>query len=227
MSRRSVLRANTYILMWGGDNPFTVTSLGQPVVLPPHDQVAVGREGRYRFSSAVDSDGQPIPGTVVLTDEMSQPGTGQVLSLDARRWVDMLETNQPKLFESGFEIVDTPDLVEEKRAAVREAYEIAQDKAADDVIRAELARREKWETKGQPAPPPQNANEIQWAMDLKKRNRTRNAQKLAPRADLLAALGDNVLGVGTPAPEATPKSEPDPVTTPPRGRPRGRPRAAA
>lgn len=143
-----------YILVWSGDAPETITAEGAPITLPPVGVVAVpGKGSIYRYPSAKDRAGKPIPGTVAIHDEFVSLGGANQRVFNAYDWCKMVETNQKGRFQTGFDITTDPDEVAAIQAKGRAQYDTALLKRDEQIIQHALSQASYWKSIGKPQPP--------------------------------------------------------------------------
>ncbi len=228
-------RPRTAILVWAGDEPAVPMYGGEPIAVPPRDVVAVGGidlpntpEGRrqaqgniYRYSSALDRQGKPIPGTVMLRDVLvTDPISGRInKAFDVEMWAKGLGDVNKKLFERGLSIVMEPEDVPAAMEAGRLRWRKAKLQEWDTEIRTEMARREHYRTRGQTAPPLDEKGErsLQNAILNLKLEKERSGSAISD-ADLSIALGAPPVKRAEVQPLALePEPQPEPEDTDPLG----------
>ena len=122
-----------YILVWSGDEPKQINSIGELVFVPGINEVSQGK-GQYRYPAAV-INGRPLPGTVAIHDIFSSIN-GEVRKVfDALSFCQMLEVNQKALFDMGFDIVLRPEEVAEAQEKGREKWERAEFVHLEEIVR--------------------------------------------------------------------------------------------
>lgn len=181
-----------YILVWSGDEPLPLVCLGESITLPPVNVVAVAGQGLYRYSSAVDRSGRPLPGTVAISDRFVQKDGTATRTFNAFEWCQMLEQNQKALFQNGFDITVNPDEV----AAIQEKgvklYDQAMLKRDESIVQHALGQASYWKDKGKPQPPSTQDDAVKAAIArLNKRRAEGRYGDTNPIAieDMQAALG--------------------------------------
>lgn len=206
MSTLPFEKPQEYIAVWPGDDHVMLKTFGDEFLCPNRHTVAVAGQGRYKFGSAKDRNGNPIPGTLLLRSRRERDDVtgGYENRFDARAACEHLYTNRP-LLERGFSVVMDVDDVEAARTAGRVKWEEAQIKAWEETLRLDLEEKAYYEKKGQPQPTTSNSKAVREAMEgLARVNRTRGGN--VSREDVMAVLGG---GTGqAPKPEATPALPP-------------------
>lgn len=186
-------RAQSFIIVWPGDEEVSVQYNGEPVIIPATSQVADpgAKHSRHRFPSAKDRAGNPIPGTVLLSDIVREDAAtaGIVKPFDAREWCEGVYANNKPLINRGLRIVVEPEEVEAARAEGRPLWEKGEIGHAESVLREELARMDYWSKKGQPAPESSSHEAVMKAKAFLE-NVHRNRKDSISKDDLLAALGE-------------------------------------
>lgn len=204
-------RPRSAILVWPGDEPISPMYGGEVITLPPKDQVATAGHGIYRYGAALDRQGKPMPGTVLLKDVMSvDPSTAQVVKVfDAESWVKGLMGVNKKLFERGLTAVVDPDDVAPAMEAGGKRWYQSKLQEWDNEIRTEAARRQKYTSQGQAPPPLDDKGEasLQNAILQLRMNQDRRGSAISD-VDLRVALGGPV-AVPAAAPVAPVKAETD------------------
>lgn len=202
MSSKTLLpfsRPHEYIVVWPGDEPIDIVAGGQYVRVPSRNDCSwkpgtrPEDRGPYRFPAAVDSSGEPIPGTIVLSDAFgSTPGGAVEKKFDA---VGFLQAFQSTAFGAavlarGMTVVESSGDVEAAIAANRAAWEEAAVAGWEQTLRDELDRQAKYKEKGHPAPPPTEREglNIKAAMAGLAALRTRRAARGFSESELKAAL---------------------------------------
>lgn len=164
--RRQFHRLQEFILAWPGDENLQVGFNGDVMIIPPRDTVAkVGQGTPYRLPAAL-LDGEPIPGTIVLTDRIQTTAArgGYRKNFDAAECCSWMEDTRTDLFNRGMAIVMHPEDVAAAMEEGRPKYEASQEETARNLLMAELERQKKWDGKGVPAPPSSSEHKIRWAL---------------------------------------------------------------
>jgi hypothetical protein len=160
-------RLQRFIFVWPGDEDVSIGFNGDLFVIPSRDVVAdPGSCKPYRFPSAKNKLGQPIPGTIEISDNIKEtgPGGGYVKIFDAAECCAWLEDTREDLFNRGFAIVMDVEDIETAMAEGRPKWEKAQEALAREILASELERRKRWDAKGVPAPPSSSEHKIRWAV---------------------------------------------------------------
>ncbi len=190
-SALSFLQTNkSYIAVWSGDDECVMEASGQPIRVPPADEVSdCGRPGsKYRYPAAIGTDGKPIPGTVVISDVYGRDeDMNEFKKFDADEWLSILHKRNKALLARGLAVVADVKEVEAVRAQGRPKWEDAKVIEWTETVRAELSRQATWEKKGQPAPESSSAKSVKEAIaGLKAYNRKVGTS--FSKDDLLGAL---------------------------------------
>jgi len=209
-------RKRQFVIGWPGDEEWIeVCWDGRITWIPGRGTVAdTKRNSRFRWPAAKTSSGQPIPGTVCIEDEMAVNDFGTVTKkFDALAYCKGL-ASQTLLMQRGLIIVDDVTKLPAIWEQARELWEAAEDKNAELILRQELERMARWDSKGQPAPPPPNVAEISRAKEHIERRRETGKIKSFTKDDLLKALNITVpslpsVPVSLPA-AAPPEPPPEP-----------------
>lgn len=191
------------ILCWPGDDAVEVTSTGEVVRVPPRHEVF--QTGRWR---AAELNGEPLPGTVEIEDMfgVSRDG-GRVKTFDAQQFAQLVYDNNQALLDRGFAIVQNASQVPAAQEAGRPKWEEHLAVADEEEIRTEMARRARWESQGQPAPPPSSPKSLAAAV---------KRQEERQKGLLRSGISDDALrrALGQPVQAAPPQPEP-PAPQPP------------
>lgn len=213
------LREKKYIGVWPGDDNPVLKYASDELVVPATNEVAEAGKGRFRFGSARDRAGRPIPGTLVIADRYTSDGGTAQKVFDAEDFLNGLHSVNEALMARGFRVVNEPEEVESARREGRAAWEDAQQIADEETLRLELARQARWSAKNPDLPVPRGSDDtsVRAAIDRLK-NRQVNRPTAVKRDEVVAALG----GAMTATPSitaadfeaietATPTAPPEPV----------------
>jgi hypothetical protein len=206
----SKITKEAFILTWPGDEPVTVVWSGEHILVPGRNEIARTVDevpgSRYRFPAAVDAEGRPIPGTVVLADVLGTDAEtgGQVKYFDARGYAVGIEANLKPLLARGLEIVVHPEDVEPTIAKNREKYEEHKEAEARNTVSEELARLAHWEKQGVPAPRSTSSAAVTEAMRFLETRKGAQTAGMHKRDALLSALGVPVESAAPVVPQAVP-----------------------
>lgn len=205
-------RPRSAILVWPGDEAISPMYGGEVITIPARDQVATAGQGIYRYGAALDRQGKPMPGTVMLKDVMSvDPTTGQVVKVfDAEGWVKGLMGVNKKLFaERGLTVVVEPEEVAPAMEVGEKRWYQSKLAEWDNEIRTEAARRHKYTAQGQAPPPLDEKGEasLQNAILQLRMNVDRRGSAISD-VDLRVALGGPA-DVPAAAPAVPVKAETD------------------
>jgi hypothetical protein len=208
-------REKAFIVVWPGDDIVSLEFIGETVCAPPTDVVATAGQGRWRYSSAKDHQGRPIPGTVLIGDKYTDGPDGTRKSFDAEWFLfgdgtpgkGLIGVNEP-LVARGLMIVDDPSQVAEAKRVGREMWEEKQAIADDLLIKGEWERRQRHQEKapGTPVPVASDDLAVKAAVE-RQRLRTVKSRSTVSNDDLLAAMGATVAPVTTTAPAPAPATE--------------------
>ncbi len=188
-------RPSEFIAVWPGDDNPSPCYGGEVVVLPATDEVAVAGQGRFRFGSAKDRNGNLIPGTVQLRDITRVNDKGAVEKVfDAAVWCEGIYDLNKKLLERGFSVVTSVDEIDAAKAAGRPKWIKARVQEMDALVRKEQERRATYKAKGQEPPMlsiEDNERIMRAAAELRA-IRAEEASKQASDSDLADAIGVSV-----------------------------------
>ena len=181
-------RIVSQIFTWAGEEPLTIEYNGEQFIVPPRHMTAkLGPGSVYRHESARDEKGNLIPGTLLVTDVIQPTGDGGVKrTLTVSDVCDYLASYREELFARGFNIVSTIQEVDEAIQTGIPLWETSQDERARGVLSNELARRKKYEERGEPAPASLSDHLVAWA--IKHLNKRRLQAPAIKSEDLVAAL---------------------------------------
>lgn len=183
-------RRRDFILGWPGDEEWVeVMWDGRITWIPGRGTVANRKENtRFRWDPAKTEAGEPIPGTVVIFDEFNVNESGnRVMMFNALEYCRGLASNA-LLMTRGLIILDDVKKLPDVWDKARDLWEASQDQHSEQVLRLELERIARWESKGQPAPPPPNTEEISRAKEHIERRKRHGKLRAFTKADLLKAL---------------------------------------
>lgn len=169
-------RKNSQIFVWPGEEPLAIAFSGESFLVPPRHQFArPGQGSPYRLEGARKANGDPLPGTIVVSDVVTETaGGGYATTLRVSDFCEYLVRDRDDLFKQGFNIVSSPDEVLTAMEMGLPLYEESQVERARAIIASELERRKKFEDKGQPAPPSSSEHLVLWAIaHLKKQDAKR------------------------------------------------------
>jgi hypothetical protein len=196
-------REKAFIVVWPGDDIVYLEFHGETVCAPPTDVVAEAGKGRWRFGSARDQSGRPVPGTVLISDRYVDGPEGVRKSFDSEWFLfgdgkpgrGLIGVNEP-LVARGLMVVDDVSMVEAAKKVGRAMWEERQAKADDELIYQELTKRKNHEAKypGAPVPMSSDEQEVKAAVERQKQRAYRNRSSVSTN-DLIQALG----GVGAPS----------------------------
>ncbi len=159
-------RIQSQIFTWAGDEPLQIGYNGMLFLVPPFNETArLGEASPYRFESVRDPKGELVPGTLLVKDETVRNNDGsnrRILSVTD--FCDYLTGERDDLFGRGFNIVSSVQDVAEAMETGRPLYLAAQDARARAILSSEMARRKKYEDKGEPAPPRDDEHNVIWAI---------------------------------------------------------------
>jgi hypothetical protein len=184
-----------FIGVWAGDDSPVVTFDGTPIVFPPINKVAdpKAKHSPYRFASATDRAGKPLPGTVLIESTVSMdPNTGGPrVEFDALEWADGIEnTSLGKALKArGFSIVSEPEEVPEAHKAGRPLWLAKQKETWRRILDEERARRLADEKAGRAYSDPSNPKAIDEAVEGLKRISEEQAASARSLAEIESALG--------------------------------------
>ncbi len=186
--KKMYTRVQSQIFTWAGDEALQIGYDGMHFLVPPFNETAkAGGSSPYRFESVRDAKGELVPGTLLVKDEIVRNNDGssrRVLSVTD--FCDYLTRERDELFGRGFNIVSNVQDVAEALEAGRPLYLAAQDARARAILSSEMARRKKYEDKGEPAPPRDDEHNVIWAIQ---HLRGRAAQRPKVKAeDIRSAL---------------------------------------
>ncbi len=154
-NRKLFERPNAYVIGWPGTSPIYIEHAFEQILVPGRTEVATpGRGSVYRYPSAKDSAGRPIPGTVQIEDKYARDPSSNTLvkGFDAKAYCEGLLGNAlgTALEKRGLFIVeDAADVTEAMRASVGTFWR-SERRWAENRIREELARRAKEQAAGLP-----------------------------------------------------------------------------
>jgi hypothetical protein len=211
--RKLFQRLQNFIFAWPGDEHLQVGFNGDVFIVPPRDEIAeVGMGSPYRFPSAVDGKGRPIPGTIAIQDKIRETDAGgrggYVKLFDAAECCAWLEDTREDLFDQGFAICMDPEEVVPAQREGRPKYDASQDDYAREILHQELERRKRWDVKGVPAPPSSSDHKVRWAVAHLEQRKSKTA--MLSEDALKGALGAGVEYVDNLPPVAPRKSDEEP-----------------
>lgn len=193
--RRS--REKAFIVTWPGDDIVELRFLGETICAPPIGAIAEAEKGRFRYGSARDAHGNYISGTVLIKDRFDQTPEGSKKVFDAEYFLfgdntpgkGLTGTNEP-LMARGLMVVDDISQVAEAHRVGREMWEEKQAIADDDLLRNELARRQRHaiNAPGAPVPVALDDQAVKAASERQKMRTLRNRPSVSDD-DLISALG--------------------------------------
>jgi hypothetical protein len=153
-------QSQDWIAAWPGDEDVKLRAMGEHVVVPGRNTVAtVGRGKPYKFPSATDAAGRPIPGTILLKTLTRRDNDGNtIVVFDADAFVDLLgeiHSTHPNdgVFGAGLVIVRTAEEAQQEQAEGRGLWLEAKRRWALETIQSLRAFREKWLAKNGSAAP--------------------------------------------------------------------------
>lgn len=142
MSRRQNFR----IAVWPGDTSELLQYNAEVVRVPGINEIAdpTAEGSLYRYPSALDASGRPIPGTVVLRDITVKKGDGSILkAFDVDDWTDGLEQTARGRGQvnRGLRFVDSPEEVQAAKTEGRPKWVRAAIATWQALLQGELKRR--------------------------------------------------------------------------------------
>jgi len=184
-------KPRAFVLAWPGDEEFVAVQWdGLVTFIPGRANVAVKNTGRWRWDAAKTPSGQPIPGTVVITDMHSVNAAGATTkTFDAHDYCKGL-ASQHKWMERGLIILDDVSKLPEVFDVALSMWQAAQDVNDESIIREEIERIAQWEKRGQPAPPADQARArlLQTAIQRKAARTKAGDIIMFTKEELLSAL---------------------------------------
>lgn len=206
-----------HIVAWAGDDMAKPGYGGMVVVVPPRHEIAnpAAPASQYRFQAASDQDGA-IPGTVILESVIVHDSNmgGFRAEFDATEWCDGIETTEfgKGLIARGMTILDgnaTRAEIEAAQKTGRPKWEAAQEAQWNQVLAAEMTRRDKLKAQNRPLSAAPNEKAIRDAIAGLEMLRVSRVEKMVPDDAIRGALG---FDRPAPAP-ATVTPFPTPVAT--------------
>lgn len=205
-------REKSFIITWPGDDIVELRFLGETICAPPIGAIAEAKKGRFRFGSAQDERGNYISGTVVIKDRFETTPEGAKKVFDAEYFLfgeniegqGLTGTNEA-LMARGLMVVDDVSQVAEAHRIGREMWEEKQAIADDELLRNELARRQRHaiNAPGAPVPVALDDQAVKAAAERQKQRTTRNRPSVSDD-DLVSALGGvSALGAAARPPVTT------------------------
>lgn len=185
------------ILVWPGDDRIQPCYGGFHVMVPARHESAAPESkddprtkgSPFRFPSAIGKDGKPIPGTVLVENQLVQTPTGGWRpEFDVKDWIEGLMSVGREMFARGLTIVESVDEIEPAMRAGRVKWEAKQEEHWHRVLTAEHERREGFKRAGKRVPPAQNEAAIQAAIRGLQQLEQSRSTPLVSDDDIAAAL---------------------------------------
>ena len=170
--RRFYQTVQKQILVWAGTDRLPIGYDGNNIHVPPRPDIArkEAAQSPYIYDSAVNAEGNYVPGTIVVTDRFRRtPEGGSEKVFDVSLFCQYLERDRQDLIGRGLEIVSD---VADCQAAMDECvprWEESMDDRARRVIVDELERRRKLEIKGNPLVAGSSESDVVWAFEHQRR----------------------------------------------------------
>lgn len=168
-------RVNSQIFVWAGEEPKEIKFSGFRFKIPPRTETAkTGKGSIYTFESARDAAERLLPGTIVVTDKISNSPNGGVHRIfDVAACCEYLQRDREELFDQGFAIVSDVNDVPYAMQECVPLYDASQDRRAHQILQSEMERQRKMEEKGQVVTERENPQVVTWAMQhLSRRGKT-------------------------------------------------------
>lgn len=180
-------KKNSVVFVWTGEEPLELMYDGTRIVVPPRDVVSRVGLGSVYTHEAAEVGGKKMPGTAVVEDiTVLTPEGGYKTLLSIDHLCRYLTRDRDDLFNRGFNICESPELIQEAVTLGIPLYGESQIKRAREILSREMQRQKGYKDRGETPPPSTSEKLISWAVKhLKSVGPQQQAHRLE---DLAAAL---------------------------------------
>jgi len=192
-------KKNSVVFVWPGEEPLELTYDATRIVVPPRDVIARVGQGSIYTHQAAELNGRSVPGTAVVEDvTILTPEGGYKTQLSIDSLCRYLTRDRDDLFGRGFNICESPELIQEAMTLGIPLYSESQIARARGVLAREMQRQKGYKDRGETPPPSTSEKLISWAVNHLK---GAGPQKQAHRLEDLAAVMEGRRMEGPPSNE--------------------------